>query len=1104
MSVATITRRRGVVALAALATALAGLTAAPPAHAAASFVVDSTADASDAVPGDGTCATAADACTLRAAFEEADALDDAAITIQVPAGTYLLTAGEISLSDAAKSADTSYTVEAIGGRAVIDAGGNSRVVGIYDTDDSEPGPRLDVVLRGLGITGGSVVDADGAGLYVWGDAYADPRTSVLLDDVHVTDNELLSGWGGGIANYGADLELRDSLVADNLATDGQAGPGEGGGIYTGVAVQQASVLTLVDTDVLRNEASEGGGIWAGPGDTVTVSGGSFVDNRAVPQQMNSTFNDHSGGAVYGDLSVIEVGGTHFEGNVAAAGGGAIFTGSQAYLLAGDETFAPTAAREPAAVETQNGAVGSTVTITDSTFVANGQLLGGTDTFPFDVTTRMGGAIQTRWGDVVTIADSLFEGNLARFVGGAVETGGATTVITGTHFADNHVTCDGGMQPSAQQVVEPCEAGGGALSSMAMYATQTLYVAGSSFVGNSGAYGGALLNFDLAYVTNSTFTDNHAWVGGAIYNSGELHLARTTIAHNAASDPDSAGGLVEDAGAPGTTYLDHALFAGNTADGTLRNCVEDSGAIVTEGHNVSDDDSCFTDGEATGDQADVDVMLGDTATDGATTFLPLLPGSPAIDVDAATASCPTATDDADTDVHADEASRDQRGAPAPVDGDADGTVGCDAGAFEFQTNVVSVSATTDGAEAGPVHGSVTFTRTGDLHAPLTVTITVSGTATAGSDYTTLPTTVTFAGGAATATLPVTVIDDTAVEDTETVVVTIAPGTGYLVGTPASGTVEIADDDVTRAPRFAGEDRIETAVLTSQFSFPDGADTVVIARSDVYADALAGGPLAYELEAPILVTPTDVLDERVAAEIDRLGASEAVILGGTAAIAMNVEDAVRTTLDLDTRRLAGLTRYHTAVAIATELGGDRVYITEGANADPARGWPDAVSVSSLAAFQGHPILFVLADDLPQPTRAHLAAHVSTATIVGGRVAVSSRIADEIDGLVGVVDRIAGPDRYATGLAIADASVAAGLTPDTLWVARGDNWVDALVAGPAVARAGDVFLLVPPTDLANAPAVQSWIAARADVIDMVRIMGGEQAVSAVVEQQLLTLID
>lgn len=57
----------------------------------ATFVVNSTVDAVDAVPGDGVCETAVPGqCTLRAAVMEANAFAGPD-TIQVPAGNYLLT-----------------------------------------------------------------------------------------------------------------------------------------------------------------------------------------------------------------------------------------------------------------------------------------------------------------------------------------------------------------------------------------------------------------------------------------------------------------------------------------------------------------------------------------------------------------------------------------------------------------------------------------------------------------------------------------------------------------------------------------------------------------------------------------------------------------------------------------------------------------------------------------------------------------------------------------------------------------------------------------------------------------------------------------------------
>jgi hypothetical protein len=71
--------------------------------------------------------------------------------------------------------------------------------------------------------------------------------------------------------------------------------------------------------------------------------------------------------------------------------------------------------------------------------------------------------------------------------------------------------------------------------------------------------------------------------------------------------------------------------------------------------------------------------------------------------------------------------------------------------------------------------------------------VGGTATPGSDYATLPGTVIIPVGQATAPIPVTPIDDPAVEPAETVVVTLGPGLGYTVGSPAAATVTIVSND-----------------------------------------------------------------------------------------------------------------------------------------------------------------------------------------------------------------------------------------------------------------------------------------------------------------------
>ncbi len=115
-------------------------------------------------------------------------------------------------------------------------------------------------------------------------------------------------------------------------------------------------------------------------------------------------------------------------------------------------------------------------------------------------------------------------------------------------------------------------------------------------------------------------------------------------------------------------------------------------------------------------------------------------------------------------------------------------------------VVTIAVTdASAAEAGADIGRFTVTRTGDTSAPLTVNLALGGTATNGSDYSSLSTTAAIPGGQASTTITVTPIDDAAVEGSETVIVTIAGGTGYGVGSPSSGTVTIADNDAPAGPQ-----------------------------------------------------------------------------------------------------------------------------------------------------------------------------------------------------------------------------------------------------------------------------------------------------------------
>ncbi|MCZ8222503.1 MAG: M10 family metallopeptidase C-terminal domain-containing protein [Microcystis sp. LE19-84.1B] len=121
------------------------------------------------------------------------------------------------------------------------------------------------------------------------------------------------------------------------------------------------------------------------------------------------------------------------------------------------------------------------------------------------------------------------------------------------------------------------------------------------------------------------------------------------------------------------------------------------------------------------------------------------------------------------------------------------------------------------EDGTTNLVYTFTRTGVTTDALTVNYTVSGTATNGTDYASIPTSVTFAAGSATATVIVDPTADTTVESDETVILTLAAGTGYTVGTPNAATGTITNDDLPSitlavAPSSVTEDGTTNLVYT----------------------------------------------------------------------------------------------------------------------------------------------------------------------------------------------------------------------------------------------------------------------------------------------------
>ena len=303
------------------------------------------------------------------------------------------------------------------------------------------------------------------------------------------------------------------------------------------------------------------------------------------------------------------------------------------------------------------------------------------------------------------------------------------------------------------------------------------------------------------------------------------------------------------------------------------------------------------------------------------------------------------------------------------------------------------------------------------------------------------------------------------------------------------------------RVAGEERIATAVEVSRLTH-DTAEVVVVARADEYADALAGAPLAVQEDAPLLLSTRDALSPATAAEVTRLGATRAIVLGGTAALAPEVAEDLAE-LGLQVARIEGPTRFHTAAAIAEAFPADgEALLVEGINADPTRGWPDALAASALGGTAGVPVLLTAADVLPPATAVALTGR-SDVTIVGGTAAVSQAVATQVEEAVGRVTRIAGATRTETARVVAEEALDRGAAAEVVWLATTTAFPDGLVAGAAAAHEGGVLLLVDRDTLsADAPAA-AFLATHREALSRIRIAGGVAAISTAVQEAVAALL-
>jgi CSLREA domain-containing protein len=237
------------------------------------FVVTTTADSADANPGDGVCADASSACSLRAAVMEADTFNGSTV-ITLPAGTYTLSQGELQVTkniviDGAGARSTIVDQAATARVFEVDSGSTSLITGITITGGSADIGGGVRVFGTLGLTDvtitGNTASTSGGGI--------DLNGTVTITDSTVAHNSSPGGgFGGGIDDFGQALVITNSTIADN-----SSGTNAGG-------ILAASTTSLLNDTIVGNTAGNSTG-----GGSLYVYGGAPVG------AINSIFDSPVGG-----------------------------------------------------------------------------------------------------------------------------------------------------------------------------------------------------------------------------------------------------------------------------------------------------------------------------------------------------------------------------------------------------------------------------------------------------------------------------------------------------------------------------------------------------------------------------------------------------------------------------------------------------------------------------------------------------------------------------------------------------------------------------------------------------------------------------------------
>lgn len=302
---------------------------------------------------------------------------------------------------------------------------------------------------------------------------------------------------------------------------------------------------------------------------------------------------------------------------------------------------------------------------------------------------------------------------------------------------------------------------------------------------------------------------------------------------------------------------------------------------------------------------------------------------------------------------------------------------------------------------------------------------------------------------------------------------------------------------KVTRIFGANRYETSAnIASNFN-NDTVDNVIIASGKDFPDALAGSVLSAKLKAPILLVDSTVSQSQSSLGYvkQHLKSSGSIyILGGAGTISNEFIATFNSMGFQNIIRLGGANRFETNIKIVDELTiskGTPIVLVNGLN------FPDALSISSIAAINNYPIILTPTNEIPDSVKETINnIQPSKVYVIGGTGAISDNVVGQVKALVpGILEssvlRIWGADRYETSLNVCKAF---NLNISNLVLAYGEDFPDALSGSALATKLNAPIILIDGKDITNQKTYLN-----SSAFQNIFLLGGKGIISSEVEQVL-----